>query len=66
MVSRYMSSERYHRLKHSEDIDNPDQRLTDDINTFTQTTLFVRLILLNSVITWWRFQGLWDHGTCYH
>jgi putative ATP-binding cassette transporter len=61
MVSRYMSSKHYHRLKHSEDIDNPDQRLTDDINTFTQTTLSFVLILLNSIITLVAFSSvLWS------
>ena len=48
MVGRYLSSKHYHRLKQSETIDNPDQRLTDDINTFTQTTLSFVLVLLNS------------------
>jgi putative ATP-binding cassette transporter len=51
MVSRYLSSKHFHRLRHSEIIDNPDQRLTDDINTFTNTTLSLFLILLNSGIT---------------
>ena len=51
MVSRYLTSKHFHRLRHSEIIDNPDQRLTDDINTFTNTTLSLFLILLNSGIT---------------
>jgi vitamin B12/bleomycin/antimicrobial peptide transport system ATP-binding/permease protein len=61
LVARYLSSKHYHRLKHNENIDNPDQRLTDDINTFTQTTLSFVLILLNSVMTLIAFSGvLWS------
>ena len=60
LVGRYMTSKHYHRLKHAETIDNPDQRLTDDINTFTQTTLSFVLILLNSVMHLIAFAGvLW-------
>jgi putative ATP-binding cassette transporter len=61
LVGRYLSSKHYHRLKPSEHIDNPDQRLTDDINTFTQTTLSFVLIFLNSVMTLIAFSGvLWS------
>lgn len=61
MVGRYLASKHYHRLKHSDTIDNPDQRLTDDINTFTQTTLSFVLILLNSAITLVAFSSvLWS------
>lgn len=61
MVSRYLQSKHFHRLKGSEHIDNPDQRLTDDINTFTQVTLSFVLILLNSIMTLIAFSSvLWS------
>src|SRR5205085_8793218 len=35
LIDRYLTARTYHRLTGRADIDNPDQRMTDDINTFT-------------------------------
>ena len=38
---RLSSGHTYYRLKAREEIDNPDQRITDDVKAYTQTTLFL-------------------------
>jgi putative ATP-binding cassette transporter len=60
LLQRYLSHHAYYWLTARADIDNPDQRLTEDIRTFTTTTLSFVLILLNSIITLVAFSGvLW-------
>src|SRR4051812_134764 len=38
-LSRYLDSRAYHRLAGREDVDNPDQRISEDVRTFTSSTL---------------------------
>ena len=45
---------RYYRLRERGEIDNPDQRIADDVRAFTTTTLSFVLMLLNGT--------LHDHG----
>jgi putative ATP-binding cassette transporter len=60
LLQRYLSHHAYYWITTRTDIDNPDQRLTEDIRTFTTTTLSFVLILLNSLITLVAFSGvLW-------
>lgn len=60
LLTGYMSHRAYLRVNRREDIDNPDQRITDDIRTFTVTTLAFALILLNSTMALVAFVGvLW-------
>src|SRR5207245_398555 len=50
----------YLRLKESAQIDNPDQRITEDIRAFTTTILSFMLVLLNSTLAAVSFAGvLW-------
>jgi vitamin B12/bleomycin/antimicrobial peptide transport system ATP-binding/permease protein len=51
MLSRYLAQHAYYWINASADIDNPDQRITEDIRTFTSTTLSLLLVLLNSALT---------------
>jgi putative ATP-binding cassette transporter len=60
-VDRYLSGQAYCRLLRRSEIDNPDQRISQDINTFTATTVSFALTILNSTITILAFAGvLWS------
>jgi putative ATP-binding cassette transporter len=48
-LARYFSQRAYYRLNTS-GIDNPDQRIAEDINSFTQQSLYFSMIVLGSVI----------------
>jgi putative ATP-binding cassette transporter len=57
----YLANNAFNRLRSREDIDNPDQRITDDVRVFTTTSLSFILILLNTAITIIAFAGvLWS------
>lgn len=48
-LQRYFSQRAYYRLNTS-GIDNPDQRIAEDINSFTQRSLYFSMIAFGSVI----------------
>jgi putative ATP-binding cassette transporter len=57
----YASNRVYYRLKIQGDVANPDQRIADDIRTFSATTLSFLLMSLNGLITVFAFSGvLWS------
>jgi putative ATP-binding cassette transporter len=57
---RYLADRTYLRLKESATVDNPDQRIADDIRTFTTTTLSFTLMFLNGALAVLSFSGvLW-------
>lgn len=59
-VGLYMGSGTFYRVKLGGKLAYPDQRIADDINAFTITTLSFVLMLLNSVLTIITFSGvLW-------
>ena len=61
LIERYLGGRAYHRLNARGDIDNPDQRIAEDVRTFTGTTLSLVLIALNSGITLSLFSStLWS------
>ncbi len=49
-LTRYFHQRAYYRLNTASGIDNPDQRIADDINSFTQQSLYFSMIVLGSVI----------------
>ena len=51
LIDKYLKNRAYHRLMGRGDIDNPDQRMTEDVKTFTTITLSFLLMLLNATIT---------------
>jgi vitamin B12/bleomycin/antimicrobial peptide transport system ATP-binding/permease protein len=60
-VDQYLSSYAYCRIIRRDEIDNPDQRISQDINTFTQMAVSFSVTLLNSTITILAFAGvLWS------
>jgi putative ATP-binding cassette transporter len=57
---RYLADRTYLRLKESATVDNPDQRIADDVRTFTTTTLSFTLMTLNGALAVLSFSGvLW-------
>ena len=60
LIQRYFSNRVYYRLRSSEMIDNPDQRITEDVKLFTTDVLGYLLVVVNSVVTLAGFVGvLW-------
>jgi putative ATP-binding cassette transporter len=60
VVRGYMSDRTFYRLKESGGVDNPDQRIADDIRTFTATTLSFTLMFINGTLAAISFSGvLW-------
>ena len=58
---RYFNNRAYYRIRSAGVIDNPDQRISEDVKLFTATTLSLLLIVANSVITLIAFTGvLWS------
>jgi len=59
-LSAYLSNGMYYRLNASAEIDNPDQRIAEDIGTFTQKSLQFLLVLTGAVLQLAAFSGvLW-------
>src|SRR5262245_6588083 len=57
----YLADRNYFWLKGSGGLDNPDERIAEDVRTFTATTLSFALILLNGALTVVAFAGvLWS------
>ncbi|MDP3851309.1 MAG: ABC transporter ATP-binding protein/permease [Luteolibacter sp.] len=60
LVKRYFNNRAYFRLRGSQSVDNPDQRISEDVRNFTTSSLSFLLIALNSLVTLIVFIGvLW-------
>jgi len=60
-LARYLDQRAYYRLSSAAGIDNPDQRIAEDINAFTQKSLYFSMILLGSVLQLVAFSAvLWS------
>ncbi|WP_139558682.1 ABC transporter ATP-binding protein/permease [Methylotetracoccus oryzae] len=61
IVTFYLDHRVYYRLDEAGALSNPDQRIADDIRTFTVTTLSFTLMVLNGTFTVIAFSGvLWS------
>ncbi|MFO0930655.1 MAG: SbmA/BacA-like family transporter [Gemmataceae bacterium] len=61
LAERFLTGDARARVEAIGDIDNPDQRIAEDVRTFTAMTLSLLLILCNSSITLFAFCGvLWS------
>ena len=61
LIKRYFFRRAYYHLRGSEDVDNPDQRIAEDVRNFTAILLSLLLIVLNSAMTLVAFFGvLWS------
>ncbi|MFZ4701200.1 MAG: ABC transporter ATP-binding protein/permease [Candidatus Methylumidiphilus sp.] len=59
-INGYIDNRTYYRLKVEGDVENPDERIADDVRTYTVTTLSIVLMLLNASVTVIAFSGvLW-------
>ncbi|MFZ0243246.1 MAG: SbmA/BacA-like family transporter [Desulfobacterales bacterium] len=60
-ILAYANKRVYYRLKMAGEIENPDQRIAEDIRAFTATTISFVLMLLNGTLTVIAFSGvLWS------
>ena len=60
-LGEYFSNRAYYELNASADIDNPDQRIAEDINTFTQRSLQFLMVLFGALLQLIAFSGvLWS------
>jgi vitamin B12/bleomycin/antimicrobial peptide transport system ATP-binding/permease protein len=60
-LNNYFMNRHYYELETNAQIDNPDQRIMEDIRSFTRTSLAFLLILLGSIMDLVSFTGiLWS------
>jgi putative ATP-binding cassette transporter len=60
VVRGYMADRTYYQLKEQGGVGNPDQRIADDVRTFTATTLSFTLMFMNGTLAALSFSGvLW-------
>ncbi|WP_124950486.1 ABC transporter ATP-binding protein/permease [Sulfuriferula thiophila] len=63
-LGSYFSNRAYYALNGNAEIDNPDQRIAEDINTFTQRSLYFLLIMIGALLQLMAFSGvLWSIST---
>jgi putative ATP-binding cassette transporter len=61
LVDTYLQGGTYLRLKERGELDNPDQRITDDVRSFATSTLSFVLMWMNGTFTILAFSGvLWS------
>ncbi len=61
MLAHYLSGHTAERIGAKPEIDNPDQRITEDVKLFTSTLLSFGVMVLNAVFTTVAFAGvLWS------
>ena len=49
-MDRYLSNQAFYKIQSQSMIDNPDQRMVDDVNSFTKTALSLSLTIFDAVI----------------
>ena len=60
-LDNYLENRSYYQINSEAKIDNPDQRIAEDVKSFTNQSLFFLLTILNSVIDVISFTGiLWS------
>lgn len=60
LIKRYFNNRAYYRLRGSENIDNPDQRIAEDVRNFATDSLSYVLTLVGSITTLFMMLGvLW-------
>jgi len=60
IIRRYLADRTYLHLKESATVDNPDQRIAEDVRVFTATTLSFTLMFMNGALAVLSFSGvLW-------
>ncbi|MEO6740648.1 MAG: SbmA/BacA-like family transporter, partial [Chthoniobacteraceae bacterium] len=60
LIKRYFFNRAYYRIRASQSVDNPDQRIAEDVKLFTTGVLNFFLVIVNSLVTLAGFLGvLW-------
>ncbi|PIE59217.1 MAG: ABC transporter ATP-binding protein [Desulfobulbus propionicus] len=57
-IDNYLKNRAYYSLTSCRDIDNPDQRMAEDLKDFTVTSLGFLLVILGAVIDLFAFTGI--------
>ncbi|MEB3335963.1 MAG: ABC transporter ATP-binding protein/permease [Leptolyngbyaceae bacterium] len=57
-LNRYFKNRAYYEINSDQRVDNPDQRISEDVNSFTRTSLTFLLIILGSIIDLISFTGI--------
>ncbi|MEA5512432.1 ABC transporter ATP-binding protein/permease [Nodularia sp. UHCC 0506] len=57
-LDKYFQNRAYYQINFNQKIDNPDQRIAEDIRSFTRTSLSFTLLILTSIITLVSFTGV--------
>ena len=61
LLDRYLARRAYYRLAEDGSLQNPDQRIAEDVRSFTTVTLSFALMTTNSLFTIFAFSGvLWS------
>ena len=64
LLDRYFQNRAYYEINSQKEIDNPDQRIAEDIKSFTSSSLDFLLLMLGAVIDVISFTGiLWSIST---
>ncbi len=60
-LDKYFHDRAYYEINSHKEIDNPDQRISEDVRSFTRTSLSFMLIILGSIVNIISFTGiLWS------
>jgi ABC-type uncharacterized transport system fused permease/ATPase subunit len=57
-LERYLAHQAFYHLNSNSEIDNPDQRISEDIRAFTQQSLYFLVLVFSSIIQLIFFVGL--------
>ena len=55
---KYLSNRSYYKLKSNEQIDNPDQRIAEDIDTFIKSSIDISGLLVVNIVSIFSFLGI--------
>ena len=58
LIGAYLKDRAFYQLEETREVENPDQRIAEDVRTFTTTTLSFALMSLNAGITVLAFSGV--------
>lgn len=58
LIDSFLKDRNYHCLKQRDAIENPDERIAEDVKSFTTTTLSFLLLIINGTITIVAFSGV--------
>ncbi len=58
VMEKYFFNRNYYRINYDPDIDNPDERIQQDIDGFVSGALSILLTVLGSIITYYTFVGI--------